>query len=298
MILCDKRDGFETEFLKIGYKERELSRYKMIAFDMDGTLLTTDQRISEDTQEAIREAYAQHKLIALSTGRSASELEEYIRQLPEITYAVMGSGALVFDLTTGQPVSRHTFTREQVDAVLNAASQEDVLLEVMSRGDMIIDRGDVEKFQYYHVGEEFCKRVRTGEAGVLMDLRGLLGMETISYEKINLFHRTSEGRERTIKRLAPLGLELASTVITMLEISPPGVTKAYGLQELCSYLNMDIADVIAVGDSDNDRQVLGAAGLPVAMGNAAEEIKAICRAVVADNDHDGCAEAIRRYLLD
>lgn len=298
MILCDKRDDFETEFLKIGYKERELSRYKMIAFDMDGTLLTTDQRISEDTQEAIREAYAQHKLIALSTGRSASELEEYIRQLPEITYAVMGSGALVFDLTTGQPVSRHTFTREQVDAVLNAASQEDVLLEVMSRGDMIIDRGDVEKFQYYHVGEEFCKRVRTGEAGVLMDLRGLLGMETISYEKINLFHRTSEGRERTIKRLAPLGLELASTVITMLEISPPGVTKAYGLQELCSYLNMDIADVIAVGDSDNDRQVLGAAGLPVAMGNAAEEIKAICRAVVADNDHDGCAEAIRRYLLD
>lgn len=275
-----------------------MSRYRMIAFDMDGTLLTTDQRISDDTQEAVREAYAQHKLIALSTGRSASELEIYFRQLPEITYAVMGSGSLVFDLTTGKPVSRHTFEREQVAAILDAASKEDVLMEVMSRGDMIIDSGDVDKFCDYHVGEEFCQRVRTGQAGVLMDLRGLLKMENISYEKINLFHRTPEGRERTIRRLMPLGLELASTVVTMLEITPPGVTKAHGLQELCSYLGMDIADVIAVGDSDNDRQVLGAAGFPIAMGNAEEEIKTICRAVVADNDHDGCAEAIRKYLLD
>lgn len=275
-----------------------MSRYKMIAFDMDGTLLTDDQKISEETQKAIREAYAQHKLVALSTGRSVLELETYIRQMPEITYAVMASGALVFDLTTGDPVARHTFTREQVEAILKAAAQEDLLMEVMTRGDMIIDERDVDRFADYHVGEEFCRRVRTGQAGVLMDLRGLLQTETVSYEKINLFHRTPEGRERTIRRLAPLGLEMASTVISILEITPPGVTKARGLQELCDYLDMDIRDVIAVGDSDNDRQVLGVAGLPVAMGNAEQEIKAICSAVVADNNHDGCAEAVRRYLLD
>lgn len=275
-----------------------MSKYRMIAFDMDGTLLTTDQRISEETQKAIREAYAQDKLIALSTGRSVMELDKYIRQMPEITFAVMASGGMVFDLTTGEPVARHTFTRAQVEAILEAAELEDQLMEVMSRGDMIIDSGDADKFCEYHCPDEYCERVRTGQAGVLMDLRALMRIKDVSYEKINLFHKTPEGRDRTRERLTPLGLELASTETAVLEISPPGINKARGLQELCDYLSLDISEVIAVGDSDNDRQVLHAAGLPIAMGNANEEIKALCSAVVADHDHDGCAEAIRNYLLD
>ena len=67
--------------------------------------------------------------------------------------------------------------------------------------------------------------------------------------------------------------------------------------QLCEYLGIPVEETIAVGDADNDIEVLKTAGLAIAMGNAAEHVKAIADVMVADCDHDGCAEAIGKYLL-
>ena len=82
-----------------------------------------------------------------------------------------------------------------------------------------------------------------------------------------------------------------------LEITAKGVDKGVGLTMLCEALQIPIAATIAVGDADNDIRVLETAGLAVAMGNAADHIKAISDVTVADCEHDGCAEAIYQYLL-
>ena len=84
---------------------------------------------------------------------------------------------------------------------------------------------------------------------------------------------------------------------TSLEITPAGVDKGTALKKLCELLDMDIQQVIAVGDAPNDHAILETAGLAVAMGNAIESVKQLCHAVVADNDHHGVKEAIERYLL-
>ena len=75
------------------------------------------------------------------------------------------------------------------------------------------------------------------------------------------------------------------------------MTKGTGLLALADQLGIDAAATIAVGDADNDIDMLRAAGLGVAMGNANEGARAAADVVVADNDHDGCAEAIDRFLL-
>ena len=91
-------------------------------------------------------------------------------------------------------------------------------------------------------------------------------------------------------------LQLSDAETTSLEISPPGVTKALGLQFLCDYLDIPIEETVAVGDADNDLDVLKAAGLSVAMGNANDRVKQLCDVQVADNDHDGIAEVIDRFF--
>ena len=117
-------------------------------------------------------------------------------------------------------------------------------------------------------------------------------------EKMNLFHTTPQDRENTRKKLQGLPIEMLDAEETSLEISPLGVTKGFGLKKLCEYLNMGIEQSIAVGDADNDLDILKTAGLAIAMGNANENAQKIADVKVADNDHDGVAEAIYKYLLE
>ena len=97
--------------------------------------------------------------------------------------------------------------------------------------------------------------------------------------------------------LSGVEVELARSETSSLEFSPAGVSKGSGLAELCHITGLPLEATIAVGDSDNDLPILERAGLAVAMGNARERVRQAAGAVVADNDHDGCAEAIRRFLL-
>jgi hypothetical protein len=90
---------------------------------------------------------------------------------------------------------------------------------------------------------------------------------------------------------------MAFSEIASLEISAQKVDKGIGLKKLCEYLGISIDETIAVGDGYNDLEALKAAGLSIAMGNAVEEIKEIADVVVADCDHDGCAQAIEQYLI-
>ena len=76
-----------------------------------------------------------------------------------------------------------------------------------------------------------------------------------------------------------------------------GIDKGVGLKKLCEHLGLPLEQTIAVGDADNDTMALKTAGLSIAMGNATEPIKALADVIVADCDHNGCAEAIDKYLL-
>jgi len=117
-------------------------------------------------------------------------------------------------------------------------------------------------------------------------------------EKLNLFSASADIRERLHSRICGLPLAIAFAEGASLELSPRNVSKASGLVWLCGHLDIPLHKTIIVGDADNDAQVLRIAGLSVAMGNALPHIKELCDVVVADNDHDGCAEAVDRYLLE
>ena len=117
--------------------------------------------------------------------------------------------------------------------------------------------------------------------------------------KCNLYHTDDASRTRTERRIRDKGLavEVVRAERTSLEISAAGVDKGTGLRELCRQIGVPIHQTIAVGDANNDIGMFRVAGLAVAMGNAESDIQALAGAVVADCDHDGCAEAIDRYLL-
>ena len=129
------------------------------------------------------------------------------------------------------------------------------------------------------------------------DVRAFAIEHAHEVNKMNMYHATPEGRLRTQERLAHLPLDFTYAEQTSFEVTPQGVSKGTGLVDLCEVLGVPIEEAIGVGDAFNDVPMLEMAGLGVAMGNSNEAALQAADVVVGDNDHDGIAEVIDRYLI-
>lgn len=272
-----------------------MSTYDLIGFDMDGTLLNSEKKISPKTLAAIKRADEAGKLVILSTGRGIGELCQFEEMLDGVSYYVCESGALVYDAREKKVLHTESFPAEVMEKLIDLVKGEDAMPYMMCEGWACANGADVERAEYFHMGiykEMMKKVVRKTE-----DLYAFYLEHHFSVEKFNLFAASPEIRERLAGYVQGMPLTTAYAEETSLEMSPLNVSKASGLAWLCEYLGLSLEKTIVVGDADNDAEVLRVAGLSAAMGNALPRIKAICDVVVSDNDHDGCAEVVDRYLL-
>lgn len=270
--------------------------YRMAAFDMDGTLLNQDHQITPGVLAAIHKAAAAGRILALNTGRCLAELTEYIEILPEVRYVNCLSGALVLDTWTGETIFSAEVPEDTVLRLMELTEDEDVMLHLLSRSsnaqtDHIARMDEYRMATYQPMFMRLCNGVE--------NIRDYYRAAPFAVNKVNFYHRSPADRAMTRARIEAAGVPvtLADAETTSLECSPIGIDKGVGLSRLAAQLGFTMEDVIVVGDADNDRAALQVAGLPIAMANASPAIKAICKAEVADCNHDGCAEVIERYLL-
>lgn len=268
--------------------------YKLLAADMDGTVLTSEKIISPRTKSAILGALDEGFEVLFATGRSYSEVRPYLKDFPQMKYLLTVSGASVVDLRAGKSICRHPFSSGTVEKVLAALADTDVMLSHFVGEEVYLSSRFRSRFAdygcacYTKLGEECALWLPDASAFCLEHAE-----ETY---KINAFFRYDEDFARAAQLLAGLDVTLARALKNNYEISPKGVSKATGLAALCDYIGLPIAQTIAVGDEGNDVAMLRAAGLGVAVGNAIDAAKAAADVVVADCDHDGVAQAIAQYL--
>lgn len=271
-----------------------MSGYKLIAFDMDGTLLNSEKKISSETLKAIEKAFDKGKEVVFCTGRCIAELKEYIEQIPRLRYIVGVSGALVYDLKEEKEIYLEEIPKEQVRYMVDVIETEDIMPQMLNH-DSIVSKKDSLNMDHFQMGKytPLFEKVATKVDNIYEYYK----QNEIPVIKLNLYHTTPENRQKTRDRLEKLGLELVNAETTSLEISAEGITKGTGLEKLAKHLGITMNEMIAVGDADNDIDVLSKVGLSIAMENANEKVKSICDVVVNDCDSNGCAEAIEKYLL-
>ena len=273
-----------------------MEQYKLIAFDMDGTLLNSQKKITDKACEAIQKAIDAGIIVILNTGRCVAELEEYMEVLKNIQYINSTSGALVYDRKSNKDIYSSALDVDTVKAILDIVSSKDVMIDFLTR-ESIVQRDKIEKMEQsrMEVYRDMFERVTVKWE----DICGQYLEKPFPVSKLNIYHTSEEARNYTRQRIEELqlGVEMVNAETTSLEISAKGIDKGIGLEKLCQYLNISLSQTIVVGDADNDIGAMKKAGLAVAMGNANERIKELADVMVADNDHDGCREVIEKYIF-
>lgn len=272
-----------------------MQKYAIAALDMDGTLLNSHHDTTPYTREVLSRIAEAGCRPVLATGRAMSELTALLAPMPSVRYVICECGACIYDVFEKKSIHRTPFPHETVDFLIDVSRRCDVIVQFfMDDQSYICAPFEVDLTPYKM---NFFRPVF--EAGSIFDENLLEKYQQCRrpVDKVLYYFKSEEERAEIVKILEGHDLALAGSNGIGLEISPKDATKADGLRKLCEHLNITPADCIAIGDSDNDLDILRIAGLPIAMGNAKDSVKAICREVTDDNDHDGAAKALEKFLL-
>lgn len=269
-------------------------KYKLLALDMDGTLLNSQKKISSRTKSAINNLIQRGIHVVIGTGRDLAEVSDYRNDFKGMNYAVLMSGGLIFDFSNDKPVKVHGLDEETIFKLIDFGLEVDAMIHLHTVRQSIAREVDIQNMAAFGMGvyQEMFNRICVRYANAKDFVRSHSG-EVV---KVNLYHRNKNSRDKNFARIQPLNLSISFAEAFNLEMSPANITKGSGLRELCELLNIDLAETVAVGDAPNDKEILQIAGVGVAMGNSSAEIKKIADFITLDNDNDGVAVAIDKFF--
>ena len=272
---------------------------QLIAMDLDGTALHPDRKtFSPRLNAALNAAHQKGVAVVPITGRQFFILPPAVHK--DVAWAglvVLSNGGEVRRLTDGQLISGHYLEADALRLLVDTAERFGLPIELSSGNGLYLTReswdsqrrtGGPLRFHLEEVLKPFGHEVE--------DLRAFLS-DSPNVEKANLPYVPDEVRAETEQALSTLPVSWFWSAPRGVEIAHPDASKANGLLEACRLLDIDPAHAMALGDSGNDIPMLQAAGLGVAMGNAAPQVQAAASAVSASFDQDGAALAIERYVL-
>ena len=257
---------------------------RLIATDLDGTLLRSDGSISPRTRDAIRAAEDRGLAFAFVTARPPRYIEDLAEAAGVTGMAVCSNGAILYDIAGRAVLHRQRLApeiaRELVAAIRSALPEISFAVE---HGHSLAYEPGFPVF-----AEDSSPRVDHVDAFCDEDLIKLL-----------LHHPEHQADALALLVKAAVG-ERAQVIhsggLQIIEVAAAGVSKAAGLARLCDALNIDGAEVIAFGDMPNDLPMLHFAGRAVAVANAHTEVLAVADEVTASNDEDGVAQRIEALL--
>ncbi|RJE88915.1 HAD family phosphatase [Paenibacillus sp. 1011MAR3C5] len=248
-----------------------MTKYKLIALDMDGTLLNEQSEISAENAEWVQRALDAGITVSFSTGRGFASALPFAEQLKLTTPMITVNGGEIW-------TKPHVlYKRSELSPVYVQRLHE------------LAQQYPEVWFWAYTTGEIYNKE-RWFDA--------IHNYDSFHWLKFGYYTEDDRARELILAEVQSWGgLEITNSSLQNIELNPLGVSKASALKDLCEWMGIDMSQVVAAGDSLNDIAAIREAGLGVAMGNAQEAVKEAADVVTLTNQEHGVADLIKRYVL-
>ncbi|MET7769174.1 HAD family hydrolase [Nocardia sp. NPDC005366] len=271
-----------------------LPKPKMVATDVDGTLIDHDERVTARTKAAVGALIADGVPFVLATGRPPRWIDPVVDGLGYAPLCVCGNGAVIYDSASDKVLAGRTLD------VMTLSWIADLAERVLPGCGLAAER--VGATAHDAVTPQFVSSPEYEHAWLNPDDTAVARHEVIDAPAIKMLIRLPGARSGDmLATLAPLVGDRAditySTEHGLIELSAPGVTKASGLASVAQRLGVEHSAIIAFGDMPNDVPMLRMAGRGVAMANAHDEAIAAADEVTAANSDDGVAQILERWWV-
>ena len=278
------------------------SSYQLVALDLDGTLFNSQSQVSEINKNAIRTAAAMGVVFVISTGRPYDGLPLELMEQLNIRYAITTNGAAVYKAPEKECLFETCIPAALSANILEELLQLDIHINVFLHGNAYVPSKCRESLLKIKSLPESIKEYMLTTRASVSDMPEFLRSQDSGTQKMTL--NFPEGEDNTFpdRRKAMEILDRYPQVSYLcggynnLEFTLAGISKGKGLSLLCQYLNIPIEQTIACGDSENDLDILKAAGLGVAMANAPKAIRSMADDVTLSNDEHGVAAMLEKWL--
>lgn len=262
--------------------------YKMIAIDLDDTLLTPDLKISPKNKAYIQRAKDAGIHVTLATGRMFCSALPYAKELelnlPIVTY----QGALVKEAVTGEVLIHRPVPLDLAREVLTWGTERGYHINLYVNDNLYVEKVTPEAEAY--------QKISGIPAQPVGDLQKFLQEEPTKILFVGGTQELDALKEEMEAHFGPK-LHITKSKPHFLEFSHPEATKGHALDALAKRWGLTADQVIAIGDAPNDLEMLAYAGLGAVMGNAAEDVKAQADYVTGTNQADGVAQVIAKYIF-
>lgn len=268
---------------------------RLIASDLDGTLMAPDHiTVTERTYNALKAAHDRGIKIAIATGRTLGFVESVIEQIPFTDYVIYSNGASVYDRAAKRDIYKNHISPEATAELLTELDKLPIYYNVYVEGKIYVQKNKIANYVNDSLPQEFldqfiaccaqCDRLSDELAGRRAEI-------------IAMYNVPAELKEKLVTVFKAHSLHITSSIKDEFEVTAPNVNKGTALKGLCEAAGISEQDAMCFGDALNDYEMLEAAGLAVAMGNACDKCKGIADFVTHTNADDGVAAAIEKFVL-
>lgn len=274
----------------------EKRNIKLIAFDLDGTLLNSSKELSPRDEATLARAAGAGIHIVPATGRVLSAMPAVVSGLPFVRYVITSNGAQVLDVRRGASVARAEIPVPQALDIMRYFDTLPVIYDCFMDDEAWMTRAFFEKIDEFAPDEHYRKMLREIRHPV-DELKAFVQARDRGVQKMQLFTWDEGLRTALLRELAGRfpGTVVSSSIVNNVEINNEHANKGTAMRRLAESLGVGVEETLSFGDGLNDISLLRAAGVGVAMANASAEVRDAAGFVTLSCDESGVSAGIERF---
>ena len=288
--------------------------YKLIAIDLDGTLLNSYGEISKEDKEYLQELIKQGIKVVLTSGRTNSEMENFAEELGANEYMICGNGANIYDIQNKRNIYNQYLSKEKILQIAKITEQNSIYYNVYTESSIITKSLNYNTLFYYSENNKKPENKKTNIEIVENISQYIKDLNVQNFLKVTVCDEESMIFNRIMKKLKQIkgvdvlevshmarklikyGREEKEIQYYYTEISNKNVNKWRAIEHLIRELSILPEEVIAIGDNINDISMLQNAGKGIAMGNSVPLVKEQADFITKDNNSSGVSKALKVFL--
>ena len=288
--------------------------YKMVAVDLDGTMLNSYGEVTENTKRVVKQTIEKGTEVVIASGRTIDSIKEIAKDIGASKYIIAGNGAVLYDTKTEKILYENYIPLNKALEIIDICEQNSIYYNVYTNKSIIADSLRYNVLYYYKENLKKDDSKKTSITLVDNIPNYIKEMKNEKIMKIIVCDITKSVFKSIIKMFTPLQdvdvldishmarkiIKHGSTQIPIeyyyTEISMKEVNKWNAIEYLINKLNIKKEEVITIGDNMNDKEMIEQAGLGIAMKNCVSRIKEIADFITDDNNNEGVANAIEKFV--